>query len=81
MLYEYANAKCPHAIVKSDLPSIYHRSLQLLVLNLALQLLRLRNLAHRLVEVVLVDGVPVVANCKQSAELLVSTSHHNDNRV
>lgn len=34
--------------------------LQLLIFKLALQLLRLDQLAHRLVEVVLVDGISVV---------------------
>ena len=35
-------------------------TLQLLVLQLAFQLLRLSHLPHRLVEVILVDGIPVV---------------------
>jgi hypothetical protein len=35
-------------------------SLQLLVLQLALQLLRLGHLPHRLVEIVLVNGISVV---------------------
>lgn len=34
--------------------------LQLLIFKLALQLLRFDQLAYRLVEVILVDGVPVV---------------------
>ena len=41
--------------------------LQLLVLQLALQLLRLAELAHRLVEVVLVDGVSVGLDGEQAA--------------
>lgn len=44
-------------------PSI---SLQLLVLELALELLHLGDLANGLVEVVLVDGVPVVLDSEQA---------------
>lgn len=41
--------------------------LQLLVFQLALQFLSLSHLAHSLVEVVLVDGVPVILDRKQTA--------------
>ena len=40
--------------------------LQLLVLKLSFQLLRLRQLAHSLVEVILIDRISVVFDCKQA---------------
>jgi len=53
-------------------PSIYRRrsvlsNLQLLVFKLALQLLRFGNLADSLVEIILVDGVPVILDCEETA--------------
>lgn len=48
----------------SQKPSVSRANLQLLVLQLALQLLRLHHLAHRLVEVVLIDRFPVVFDRK-----------------
>lgn len=47
-------------------------TLQLLVLELTLQLLRLSDLAHGFVEVVLVDGVAVVADGEEAAGVFVS---------
>ena len=46
-------------------------SLKLLVLQLAFQLLSFRHLAHRPVEVVLVDSVSVVFNGKQTTVFVV----------
>jgi hypothetical protein len=46
--------------------------LQLLILKLALQLLGLGHLAHRLVEVVLVDGVSVVLDSEQTAAVMLA---------
>ena len=43
-------------------------SLQLLVLQLAFQLLRLGHLAHSLVEVVLADRFPVVFDGEQTTK-------------
>lgn len=40
--------------------------LELLVLQLALQLLRFCHLAHCLVEVVLIDGITVISNREQT---------------
>lgn len=40
------------------------RTLQLLILKFALQLLGLCNLPHSLVEIVLIDGISVVSNSK-----------------
>jgi hypothetical protein len=47
----------------------HNHHLQLLVVQLALQLLRFGHLAHRLVEVVLVDGVSVVFDGEQATKL------------
>lgn len=46
-------------------------SLKLLVLQLAFQLLSFRHLAHRPVEVILVNSVSVVLNGKQTTVLIV----------
>lgn len=57
----------PDAAADAPHPSSPMRTtLQLLVLELAFQLLRLDQLAHRLVEVVLVDGVPLGLDRKQT---------------
>jgi hypothetical protein len=48
------------------------QALQLLVFQLALKFLRLGKLAHRLVEVVLVDGISVVLDREEAAVRIVS---------
>jgi hypothetical protein len=49
-------------------------SSQLLILQLALKLLRLCNLPHCLVEVILVDGIPVIFDRKKAPVLEVKTT-------
>jgi hypothetical protein len=50
--------------IASDRPN--NDPLQLLVFQLAFQLLRLGHLSHRLVEVVLIDRVSVVLDCEET---------------
>lgn len=41
---------------------------ELLILQFALQLLRLGDLSHSLVEIILVDGIPVVLDGEQTTK-------------
>lgn len=56
--------------------SLPTEKLKFLVLKLALQLLRLCHLAHGLVEVVLIDSIPVIFDCEQTPIVAVSPGKH-----